>query len=502
MTVADLVAEIASANVKAVRDRLKREKPNGKHLDSASPALFHTPLHASVKANSLAIVDILLGAGADVSAVDQAGGTPLHWVASQATGGDALKIAGALIAKGANTEALTAAKLTPLHIAAATAGAAPLISILATPANLELAGPGHTAVHAAANEGHWDGLQALAAAGAKLHTKDSGGLTALLILLTAGAHRHQVARQLLGLGDVGIDSQDEKSGHSALMIACSSTPPDLELVKALLAKGADVDLQDSVAKDTCLMMAARKENAALLRLLIQASKKLNGRNTSQESVLTLALANSGCADMAAVALAAGPDLGTDGPALMRDAMRAHRDALAAQLLPLLKPVQLTALDLSFVSLVAAALPKTAVAFLALSKEEHPLDEAIDALGNTQLHAAAAQASTTHELCTALLAMGASHAASNSEGDTPLHLAARSGCIPACKALLEGGADVMARNKKNRTPRGQVKLSEASRDYLLDAEEEAKVTRALKASSVWDEHMRATQTESAFGVRCV
>lgn len=94
MTVADLVAEIAFAKVKAVQDRLKREKPNGKHLDPASPGSFYTPLHAAVKANSLAIVDILLGAGADVSAVDQAGGTPLHWVASQAAGGDSLKIAG------------------------------------------------------------------------------------------------------------------------------------------------------------------------------------------------------------------------------------------------------------------------------------------------------------------------------------------------------------------------------------------------------------------------
>lgn len=95
MTIADLVADIASAKVKAVQDRLKREKPNGKHINSASPGSFYTPLHAAVKANSLAIVDILLSAGADVSAVDQAGGTPLHWVASQGAGGDALKIAGA-----------------------------------------------------------------------------------------------------------------------------------------------------------------------------------------------------------------------------------------------------------------------------------------------------------------------------------------------------------------------------------------------------------------------
>lgn len=94
MTVSELVAEIVSGKLKAVQDRLKKEKPNGKHTDTASPGSHYTPLHAAVKSNNLAIVGVLLAAGADVSAVDQAGATPLHWVATHAIGEDAVKIAG------------------------------------------------------------------------------------------------------------------------------------------------------------------------------------------------------------------------------------------------------------------------------------------------------------------------------------------------------------------------------------------------------------------------
>lgn len=41
-----------------------------------------------------------------------------------------------------------------------------------------------------------------------------------------------------------------------------------------------------------------------------------------------------------------------------------------------------------------------------------------------------------------------------------------------------------------------------KEYLFDVEEEAKEMRQKKASAVWDSKMKATQTESAFGVRVV
>ncbi len=49
---------------------------------------------------------------------------------------------------------------------------------------------------------------------------------------------------------------------------------------------------------------------------------------------------------------------------------------------------------------------------------------------------------------------------------------------------------------------QLKLPEAARDYLGDAEEAFKAAREARKGELWDGKMRATQTESAFGVRAL
>lgn len=88
----DFIKDINAKKLKGVQDRLKKEKPNCKFTDAKTKA-FYTPLHAAVKANSLAIVDALLAAGADVAAVDNTSATPLHWAAKLADG-DAVAITG------------------------------------------------------------------------------------------------------------------------------------------------------------------------------------------------------------------------------------------------------------------------------------------------------------------------------------------------------------------------------------------------------------------------
>ena len=54
----------------------------------------------------------------------------------------------------------------------------------------------------------------------------------------------------------------------------------------------------------------------------------------------------------------------------------------------------------------------------------------------------------------------------------------------------------------RTPGGQAKLDADVKDFLSDAEASAKDKRQKGSSAVWDEKMKATQTDSAFGVRCL
>mmetsp|Transcript_37318 Transcript_37318/g.105300 ORF Transcript_37318/g.105300 Transcript_37318/m.105300 type:complete len:98 (+) Transcript_37318:1-294(+) len=85
-------------------------------------------------------------------------------------------------------------------------------------------------------------------------------------------------------------------------------------------------------------------------------------------------------------------------------------------------------------------------------------------------------------------------------DTPLHLAAKAGHVEMCKLLFELGANVFHRNSKNRTPRSQIKLAQDVKDYLGEVEEIAEERKRQRDSALWDEKMRATQTESALSVR--
>ena len=92
--------------------------------------------------------------------------------------------------------------------------------------------------------------------------------------------------------------------------------------------------------------------------------------------------------------------------------------------------------------------------------------------------------------------------SNSEGDTLLHIAARTGCKAAVELILSLGAEPLKRNQKNKTPATQAKLRGEIKDLLEEAETRARETKRDKASNLWDNKMKATQTESAFGVRVV
>ena len=51
----------------------------------------------------------------------------------------------------------------------------------------------------------------------------------------------------------------------------------------------------------------------------------------------------------------------------------------------------------------------------------------------------------------LLTHGANPELTNDEGDTALHVAAKSGCAFACAKLIEAGANPNARNKNKKTP---------------------------------------------------
>ena len=85
------------------------------------------------------------------------------------------------------------------------------------------------------------------------------------------------------------------------------------------------------------------------------------------------------------------------------------------------------------------------------------------------------------------------------GDTALHVAASAGNLEACRIIVELGADPLKRNKRNRTPAAQLKLEVEVKDYLSEVEDAAVLARSSKHAGVWNDKIKATQTESALRV---
>eukprot|EP01113_Clastostelium_recurvatum_P050398 TRINITY_DN952_c0_g1_i1.p1 TRINITY_DN952_c0_g1~~TRINITY_DN952_c0_g1_i1.p1 ORF type:complete len:157 (-),score=42.09 TRINITY_DN952_c0_g1_i1:70-540(-) len=83
------------------------------------------------------------------------------------------------------------------------------------------------------------------------------------------------------------------------------------------------------------------------------------------------------------------------------------------------------------------------------KEYNVTVNAVDAQGNTALHAA----SQTGELSSVqlLLRYGANVNATDKSGETPLHKAAWRGHAEVCKILVTAGADRTKRNRDGKTP---------------------------------------------------
>ena len=110
----------------------------------------HTPLHlASAWARDPAVIALLIGAGADIAALDQDNHTPLHYAALD---NENPAVVVALVEAGAGVNAVAALGRTPLHQAATNPNPAIMAELLRRGGDVtsRLAG-GRTAVHEAAS---------------------------------------------------------------------------------------------------------------------------------------------------------------------------------------------------------------------------------------------------------------------------------------------------------------------------------------------------------------
>ena len=354
------------------------------------------PLHLAVTYGYKDMADILLTHGADADALDQLNLTPLHRAAEFSC----KDVAETLIAHHATVDAVNTWRVTPLHLAAWVGGintggdmegVTNIITLLITnKANLEAKTVnGSTPFLLAANPlfgyGHEEIALYLLKQGAKWDVQDSDGNAA--IHAAARLNQTNLLKALLDRGaDVNLKGQ---YGETPLFGSDESK----ETADILIAHGANVSLRD-VNGLTPLLLAARGTNGAV-QSLVQHGAEVNARNSDGGSALHEAAHSS------------------DAPT---------------------------------------------VSFLL----DHKADvNAQDNHGDTPLHFAAANATDSVQDTKAkidlLVKGGANVNAKDSDGNTPLHWADSDGVV---SALLVHGADATVQNNDGLTP-------EAYRQQLQD-----------------------------------
>lgn len=266
-------------NAVAVRKALRSNRNLASAADNAqSTALMHAAAYGG-----LDVMRALLDAGAEPDARNKRGATALVWAVGN------LQAVTLLLERGADPNVRTVEGRTPLLLAAMQPSGADVIRALldkgADPLGKDL--NGRVPLMAAAGTGSIESMRLLIARGARVNgAMESGGTP----LLDAARSRNPAAvRFLIEQGaDVNVRT---KRGGSALDIAASWG--SVEIVRMLLEKGARVDTRDDRGYSP-LMYAAYSESMAadVVRMLLAkgADRKVTGEG---ETALSLAMKRGG-----------------------------------------------------------------------------------------------------------------------------------------------------------------------------------------------------------------
>ena len=441
-----LIAAVKRGDEAAARElirqvRLKADTTNRK-ADTANPVNATnpdgtTPLYWAARGDHLAIVRLLLGAGARVNDADRYGITPL---ALAAINGSAPVIS-ALLDAGADAKGRVGDGETVLMAAARTGrtDAATLLLDRGADPNAREPWQGETAMMWAAGENHGGMVRLLASRGAQLDVRSTipefpkvkvdlatmvttalprGGLTALMFAARQGAS--QGAKALID-ARAPLNTTDP-DGTTALNIAIINAHFDVAAV--LVEGGADLNLADAAGMTPLYAAVDMKHQEPMINRPLQ---KATGRLSAQD-VISLLLAKG-----------ANPNLTLRAPLLMRQHSTGDPQ-LGEGATPLMRAAKVTDLELMRELLRRGANPN-----LALRN------------GTTVLMNIAARGGrpvpseeTTIDAIAVLLEHGADISTANANGQTPLHLAIGRG-DRVVRYLAEHGAPLDAKDSSGRTP---------------------------------------------------
>ncbi len=408
---------------------------------------------AAMKQNREAVRS-LLQRKADVNAPQVDGTTALHWAVRL----DDLDTADMLIRAGANVSAANRAGATPMQLAALNGNAAMVEKLVKAGAdpNAPLTPSGDTALMMASRTGKTDAVSVLLESGANVNAKETwGGTTALM---WAVSERHPAAVKVLidrgadvnarsnfvpaanGRGFEGRTPAAPKPGQAVDEFASGWLTPlmfaaregDVESARLLVAAGADVNAIAGDGKDA-LGLAIFNGNYELASFLVDSKSNVNQADTQGFTPLFWAVdrRNMETAPNFPWMVTADPlplirkllDAGADPNALVNNTPRARMRAGSPRI------VFATALmraafsgDLELVKLLLAKGANPTI----VSKDNETMIEAAAALGFIQGYSKGKPAAERLEVIKLLVDLGADVNAPDDYGITPLMAAANMG----------------------------------------------------------------------------
>jgi ankyrin len=445
---------------------------------AASAAAANSPVaDAAMKRDAVAL-RALLQKKADVNAPQVDGTTALHWAARV----DDVEMADLLIGAGARVSAVTRQGVTPMQLAAMNGSAPMLRRLLAAGAdpNAPLTSYGDTALMMAARTGKTEALRVLLESGASVNAREKwGGTTPLMwavaerhpdaikVLIEAGADvsaRSNFVGPANGRGFEGRTPSAPRADQKVEEFASGLMTPlmfaaregDVDSAKLLIAAGADVNAIAGDGKDA-LGLAIFNGNYELASLLIDSKSNVNQADTQGFTPLFWAVdrRNMETAPNFPWMVTADPlpligkllDAGANANALVNNTPRARMRAGSPRI------VFATALmraafsgDLELVKLLLSHGADPAI----LSKDGETMLEAAAGLGFIQGYSKGRTAAERLEVVKLFVERGADVNQADDYGITPLMVAANLGDTMIVQYLVDQGADLGAYDlgKKN------------------------------------------------------
>ena len=382
------------------------------------------------------VLSVLVAAGADVNARDDAGRTPLHrafGMSSRVSQSVLTGVTSALLDAGADPNAADSQGTTLLH--AGPTWAVPLLAAAGAELNARDNG-GATPLHTALGRDDSEKVLALLDLGADTAALDGDGNNADPVNCDRwGTYSFfGLAKDETVLGCIAAGAEVDSlvgwgRGAVPAISAASASTRDAAVIRVLLQAGADVAARGEYLKYTPLHYAAPRGTPAVVRALLEGGADVDARAAGFSvdygwswTPLHLAAASNPDPEVVATLLEAGADLNTisgEGMFPLHHAVGNPNPAVAAVLLDAGADVN------------------------ALSRSRH-----------TPLHEAAGRVSNP-AVIELLVAAGTDVNARDSNGYTPLHTAAwYNNAAEIVNALIAAGADVNARDPTGYVPSGR------------------------------------------------